>query len=121
MGADWLSVCPSPCLVDELTDVQLNTNSVKTQNNCPCLKPVSVKRRLIVYLFTRCYLKLGDWKTDLEGYSETSIPQIIQYYAAATDNDRNCYKVQTACRNFTCKFASSLDFISLYFGLYVRV
>ena len=43
---------------------------------------------------SRCYLKLGDWKTDLQGYSEKSIPQIIQYYAAATDNDRNCYKVK---------------------------
>ena len=42
-----------------------------------------------------CYLKLGDWKTDLQGYSEASIPQIIQYYAAATENDRNCYKVIT--------------------------
>ena len=41
----------------------------------------------------RCYLKLGDWQTALEGYSEKSIPQILQYYAAATENDRNCYKV----------------------------
>lgn len=37
-------------------------------------------------------MKLGDWQTALQGYSEKSIPQILQYYAAATDNDRNCYK-----------------------------
>ena len=47
---------------------------------------------LIKYSLNRCYLKLGDWQTALEGYSEKSIPQILQYYAAATDNDRNCYK-----------------------------
>ncbi|XP_027052994.1 serine/threonine-protein kinase mTOR [Pocillopora verrucosa] len=50
------------------------------------------KREELLKLVARCYLKLGDWQTALEGYSEKSIPQILQYYAAATENDRNCYK-----------------------------
>lgn len=50
------------------------------------------KREELLKLVAKCYLKLGDWKTDLQGYSEASIPQIIQYYASATENDKNCYK-----------------------------
>lgn len=40
-------------------------------------------------LLSRCYLKLGNWKEQLEGINEQSIPHILQYYAAATERDRD--------------------------------
>lgn len=40
----------------------------------------------------RCYLKLGQWKENLQGISEHSIPAVLEYYAAATDHDPNWYK-----------------------------
>lgn len=70
--------------------------SCLNSSNCSCfLEYVFLVEQLgwpVEYLLNRCYLKLGDWQTALQGYSEKSIPQILQYYAAATDNDRNCYK-----------------------------
>lgn len=71
---------PPPCVV--LYQNSLSYQFVRSFNRC----------YQFVYSFNRCYLKLGDWQTALEGYSEKSIPQILQYYSAATDNDRNCYK-----------------------------
>ena len=63
---------------------------LRVSSNCSCfLEKCSWP---VEFCFNRCYLKLGDWQTALQGYSETSIPQILHYYAAATDNDRNCYK-----------------------------
>ena len=72
----------------------------------------------IVFLFVRCYLKLGDWKTDLQGYSEASIPQIIQYYASATENDKNCYKVDVT--SALCLFYINL-FLQMRFVLFCNV
>ncbi|UYV65260.1 mtor [Cordylochernes scorpioides] len=40
----------------------------------------------------KCYLKLGEWQENLEGVNENSIPNILKYYAAAKDKDRNWYK-----------------------------
>jgi len=40
----------------------------------------------------RCCCKLGDWYEGLNGINETSIPQIIEYYADATKHDKSWYK-----------------------------
>ena len=40
----------------------------------------------------RCYCKLGEWYEGLHGINETSIPQIIEYYADATKHDASWYK-----------------------------
>ncbi|XP_031551906.1 serine/threonine-protein kinase mTOR-like [Actinia tenebrosa] len=50
------------------------------------------KREELLKLVARCYLKLGDWMSSLQGFNDNTMPQILQYYSAATDNDRNCYK-----------------------------
>jgi hypothetical protein len=42
---------------------------------------------------SKCYLKLGKWKYDLEGFNEDStIEQIIHYYDLAKDHNRDSYK-----------------------------
>ena len=43
-------------------------------------------------LLARCYLKLGSWQESLEGLQESSIPTILNYYAAATEYDSGWYK-----------------------------
>ena len=60
------------------------------------------KRQELLKLLARGYLKLGDWQTDLEGFNETTIPQILDYYKAATENDQTWYKAwhQWAFMNF---------------------
>ena len=40
----------------------------------------------------RCYCKLGEWYEGLHGINETSIPQVIEYYADATKHDSTWYK-----------------------------
>lgn len=43
-------------------------------------------------LLSRCYLKLGQWQESLEEVNEQSIPAIYDYYAKATEFDKNWYK-----------------------------
>ncbi|RDD40512.1 Serine/threonine-protein kinase mTOR [Trichoplax sp. H2] len=43
-------------------------------------------------LLARCYLKLGEWMLSLSQLNEQTITQIIQYYACATEHDKNWYK-----------------------------
>ncbi|XP_032242839.2 serine/threonine-protein kinase mTOR [Nematostella vectensis] len=50
------------------------------------------KREELLKLVARCYLKLGDWQSSLQGFNENTIPQILLYYSAATENDKSCYK-----------------------------
>ncbi|KAJ3290058.1 phosphatidylinositol kinase- protein kinase tor1 [Borealophlyctis nickersoniae] len=46
-----------------------------------------------VNLLARCYLKLGEWQTNLqEELNETVIPEILRSYLAATHCDKNWYK-----------------------------
>lgn len=40
----------------------------------------------------RCYLKLGCWQEELQGLTELSIPDVLEYYAAATFHDPSWYK-----------------------------
>jgi len=40
----------------------------------------------------RCYLKLGCWQEELQGLTELSIPDVLEYYAAATSHDPSWYK-----------------------------
>ena len=44
---------------------------------------------------TRCYLKLGDWRTQLEekkGLTQDIISSILMFYKKATEYDRGWYK-----------------------------
>ncbi|XP_015781821.1 serine/threonine-protein kinase mTOR [Tetranychus urticae] len=50
------------------------------------------KRLELDKLLSRCYLKLGNWQENLKGINENSIPNIIKYYALATEKDRDWYK-----------------------------
>lgn len=43
-------------------------------------------------MFYRCYLKLGCWQEELQGLTELSIPNVLEYYFAATHHDSNWYK-----------------------------
>ncbi|CAH1240669.1 MTOR [Branchiostoma lanceolatum] len=43
-------------------------------------------------LLGRCYLKLGEWQLNLQGINESTIPQVLRYYSASTEHDRNWYK-----------------------------
>ena len=45
-------------------------------------------------IFSRCYLKLGDWCTNLEEKNLTSstISTILEYYKKATEHDTSWYK-----------------------------
>ncbi|XP_054720357.1 serine/threonine-protein kinase mTOR-like [Uloborus diversus] len=47
-------------------------------------------------LLSRCYLKLGEWQENLHGITETSIPQILQFYSMAMEKDKSWYKVAHA-------------------------
>ena len=38
-------------------------------------------------------MKLGEWKTVIEGINSSTIPQILQYHAAATEYATKSYKV----------------------------
>lgn len=40
----------------------------------------------------RCYLKLGCWQEELQGLTELSIPDVLEYYGAATYHDPSWYK-----------------------------
>lgn len=40
----------------------------------------------------RCYLKLGSWQEELQGLTELSIPDVLEYYGAATFHDPSWYK-----------------------------
>lgn len=42
--------------------------------------------------FLRCYTKLGEWQEGVSGLTETSIPQVINYYSEATRFDKERYK-----------------------------
>ena len=43
-------------------------------------------------LLARAYHRLGSWQENLQGLSDNSISAILQYYAAATENDPTWYK-----------------------------
>lgn len=43
-------------------------------------------------LLSRCYLKLGHWQELLKGTTDASIPEILEYYAQATELDKDWYK-----------------------------
>ena len=43
-------------------------------------------------LLARAYHRLGSWQESLQGLSDHSISAILQYYAAATENDPTWYK-----------------------------
>ncbi|XP_050539572.1 serine/threonine-protein kinase mTOR [Daktulosphaira vitifoliae] len=43
-------------------------------------------------LLARCYLKLGCWQEELQGLTELSIPDVLDYYSAATTHDPSWYK-----------------------------
>ena len=43
-------------------------------------------------LLAKSYLKLGDWMMVNEGINSTTIPEIIRYYAAATEHATKSYK-----------------------------
>lgn len=43
-------------------------------------------------MFCRCYLKLGYWQEELQGLTELSIPDVLEYYSAATSYDPSWYK-----------------------------
>ena len=49
---------------------------------------------LTLYNISRCYLKLGDWCTNLEEKNLTSstISTILEYYKKATEHDTSWYK-----------------------------
>uniref|UniRef100_T1ISC3 Serine/threonine-protein kinase TOR n=1 Tax=Strigamia maritima TaxID=126957 RepID=T1ISC3_STRMM len=53
-------------------------------------------------LLAKCYLKLGQWHESLHSINEASIPQILQWFSAATEKDKNWYKAwhALACVNF---------------------
>jgi len=56
------------------------------------LPPYPAGSRLPLLCWDRCYCKLGEWYEGLHGINETSIPQIIEYYADATKHDSTWYK-----------------------------
>ncbi|KAM4652055.1 serine/threonine-protein kinase mTOR [Discoglossus pictus] len=43
-------------------------------------------------LMARCFLKLGEWQLNLQGINECTIPNVLEYYNAATEHDVNWYK-----------------------------
>lgn len=43
-------------------------------------------------LLSRCYLKLGQWTENLRGINESSIPEILDCYAASTERNKSWYK-----------------------------
>ncbi|XP_040182261.1 serine/threonine-protein kinase mTOR isoform X3 [Rana temporaria] len=43
-------------------------------------------------LMARCYLKLGEWQLNLQGINEVTIPNVLEYYNAATEHDTTWYK-----------------------------
>ncbi|XP_040286256.1 serine/threonine-protein kinase mTOR isoform X5 [Bufo bufo] len=43
-------------------------------------------------LMARCFLKLGEWQLNLEGINECTIPDVLEYFSAATEHDLNWYK-----------------------------
>lgn len=49
-------------------------------------------RALTMVFFYRCYLKLGCWQEELQGLTELSIPNVLEYYGAATFHDPSWYK-----------------------------
>lgn len=40
----------------------------------------------------RCYLKLGCWQEELQGLTDLSIPNVLEYYSAAKYYDPSWYK-----------------------------
>ena len=48
-------------------------------------------------LLAKCYLKLGTWQNDMDGFKDaTSISTIITYYESAKDHNKNSYKAWQA-------------------------
>ncbi|XP_063292058.1 serine/threonine-protein kinase mTOR [Pelobates fuscus] len=43
-------------------------------------------------LMARCFLKLGEWQVNLQGVNECTIPDVLEYYNAATEHDSTWYK-----------------------------
>ncbi len=47
-------------------------------------------------LLSKCYLKLGMWQHDLDGFTENTINQILSYYQHAKDHNKSWYKAWNA-------------------------
>ncbi|CAK9293619.1 unnamed protein product [Gordionus sp. m RMFG-2023] len=64
--------------------------------------PETTKKNDFRILLSKCYLKMGQWSENLNGITEASIPQILNYYVSAIDNSNNWYKAwhAWACINF---------------------
>jgi len=55
------------------------------------------KRRLeLDQQLSKCYLKLGKWQNDLEGFRETTIETMIKYYKESKDHNQLSYKAWQA-------------------------
>ncbi|ESO95689.1 hypothetical protein LOTGIDRAFT_214800 [Lottia gigantea] len=71
--------------------------------NLPLNDKIKLQANVELYFF-RCHRHLGDWAKDLLGIKEESIPQILEHYHLATQNDKNWYKAwhAWALMNYEC-------------------
>jgi len=49
-------------------------------------------RQEMKHLLAKCYLRLGRWHEELNGFNEKSIPNIISYFKSCTEQDEYWYK-----------------------------
>ena len=75
-------------VVSKLGITSLNDIIVQVENNA-----IEPEKKDLLKLLARCYLKLGEWQMALnEEISESTIPETLNSYLAATHCDRNWYK-----------------------------
>lgn len=67
----------------------LNEFVLDYSKNC---KPEEVKEEEKRRLLARCYRKLGQWQTEVQGLNEISIKEILDSYDKATKYDTSWYK-----------------------------
>nr|AWV66626.1 serine/threonine-protein kinase mTOR [Brachionus rotundiformis] len=59
-------------------------------------REVNRKKNELQIQLAKCYLKLGRWKYELDGFTEQTIPDIITYYKIAKEYNQNSYKTWQA-------------------------
>lgn len=59
-------------------------------------RDINKKKNELHTQLAKCYLKLGNWKYELDGFTEQTIPDIIAYYKIAKEYNQNSYKAWQA-------------------------
>jgi FKBP12-rapamycin complex-associated protein len=84
-------------IMQNITLMQNSGSSVSSNYPIPAnIREFNERYDELNILLSKCYLKLGLWQHELDGFGENTINQILSYYQHAIDHNKGWYKAWNA-------------------------